>query len=212
VVAQEKFKEKMDAERAERDRIYQERREAARNERKKDKIAARRNPHSKEIDVCSVLIRYLKDKVLMNKRDEEERMRRDQRAAEFNPLTCAPEGFKLAKPSVDEICVGTKKVSKKKKDKEKERAKAAAVATGVTEEKKSSGMSHPAEKLRLFKLLNIESPNSSAECEKAIAEITTKQKEYESHIVVGAVEVSSSEEDNEEAEVAAEETPVAAAE
>lgn len=210
-VAQEQFKVKMDAERAERDRIYKERREAARNERKKDKIAARRNPHAKEIDVCSVLIRYLKDKVLMNKRDEEERQRRDQRAAEFNPLTCAPEGLKLAKVSVEEICVGAKKkTSKNKKDKEKAKAAAAAAATGASEEKKSSGMSHPAEKLRLFKLLSIDAPNSSAECEKVISEIDAKQKDFESRIVVGAIDVSSSEEDNEEEAVAAEETPVAA--
>ena len=196
-VAQQKFKEKMDAERAERDRIYNERREAARNERKKDKIALRRNPHAKEIDVCSVLTRYLKDKVLMNKRDEEERLRRDQRTAEFNPLTCAPEGFKLAKPTIEEICVGPKKTSKKKKDKEKERAKAAAVATGEAE-KKPTGMTHPAEKARLFVLLGVAAPSSTAECEKAIAEISAKQKEFESHIISGPVDVSSSEEDVEE--------------
>lgn len=210
VVAQQKYTEKIEAEREERQRKYRERQQALRNERKKDKIAKRRNPFVKEIEVCSTLIHYLKDKEVMYKKSEEERKRRKEAEA-FNPTADAPQGTILLKPKFDEICLGTKK-SKSKKEKEKAKAKeaAAAAAPVVTKETNEPvrAIQHSHEKLRFFDIVGVSAPSSIAEFQIAIASLQAKQKEYESHIKTGDIEVSSSEDEAE----AEEETPVVNAE
>eukprot|EP00744_Colponema_vietnamica_P006771 GILI01009816.1.p1 GENE.GILI01009816.1~~GILI01009816.1.p1 ORF type:complete len:479 (+),score=132.93 GILI01009816.1:28-1464(+) len=204
IVAQKKYTEKIEAEREERNRKWRERQEALRNERKKEKIAKRRNPYVKEIEVCTSLIQYLKDKSVMQQKSEEERKRRRE-AENFNPNE-APQGTVLLKPKFDEICLGVKK-SKSKKDKEKAKAKEAAesaTSAVVAEADNDRSVQHSQDKRRLFDIVGVEAPISINAFSAAIASIQAKQKEYESHIQTGNVDVSSSEDEAEEQTVAVE--------
>lgn len=204
VVAQQKYTEKIEAEREERQRKYRERQQALRNERKKDKIAKRRNPYVKEIEVCSTLIQYLKDKSIMHQKSEEERKRRKE-AENFDPTVSAPTGTVLLKPKFDEICLGTKK-SKSKKDKEKAKAKEASAAAVVTKDDSEStrAVQHSHDKHRLFDAVGVVAPTSIADFTSTIASLQAKQKEFESHIKTGDIDVSSSEDEAEEEQAVAE--------
>eukprot|EP00758_Cryptobia_borreli_P006092 Tbor_TRINITY_DN5079_c0_g2::TRINITY_DN5079_c0_g2_i1::g.14301::m.14301 len=185
-------KKKVEEQRAENERKWKERQDAKRLERKKEKIAKRRNPFEAHISTSALLIRYLKDKQIMVKRGVEERERR-AREANFNPEAGAPTGFVLLKPKLEDPVVPKKK-SAKKKEKEKEKSK----ANSAEKDKKTSTevVTHSVEKERQFALVSVEPPTALEHFEPTIAELQRKVKEYESHITTVDDVSSSDDEDN----------------
>lgn len=177
-----KYAEKMDAERKERDRRRNEYMNAEKIARKQVRASKRQNPYESQIGASSTLVRYLRDRIVMSQRDEEERKRRVAMAS-FDPTASAPSGFALAAPI---------ELPKQKKAK----------AT-KSEEKTERTIQHNEEKKRLFALVDVPAPATLSEVEKTIELLKKKQAEYESHIKTGDLVLSSDDEEEEEKEGAA---------
>lgn len=169
-----KYGEKMEAERKERDRRRNEYLNAEKIARKKARAMKRQNPHESQIGACSTLVRYLRDRMLMSQRDEDER-KRSAAMATFDPSMSAPAGFTLAAP-LD--------LPKQKKSK-----------TPKTETKTERPIHHNDEKKRLFDMVDVAPPASLADVEKAIEQLKKKQAEFESHIKSGELVLSSDDEE-----------------
>ena len=179
--ARVKFAEKIEAERKERQRRYDELRNAEKIARKKARALKRMNPHEAEIGATQTLIGYLKDRLLMSKRDEEDRKRRAALST-FDPVASAPTGFALAAPVVLPKKGGNKAGGNK----------------GADTTAKPIAIQHNSEKLRLFATVGVTAPMQLADVEKALEELQAKKQEFESHIKSGELELSS--DDDEEAE------------
>jgi len=182
--ARVKYTEKIEAERKERQRRYDEYRNAEKIARKKTRALKRQNPHEAEIGAAQTLIGYLKDRLLMSKRDEEDRKRRAALST-FDPLASAPSGFALAAPVVLPKAKGKPKA----------------------DVSKPISIQHNAEKLRLFAAVGVAAPMQLSDVEKAIEQLQAKKQEYEAEIKTGDLELSS--DDEEEQEVAEEEEATA---
>jgi chromosome segregation ATPase len=172
-----KYGEKMDAERKERDRRRNEYMNAEKIARKQARATKRQNPHENQIGACSTLVRYLRDRIVMSQRDEEERKRRVAMAS-FDPSASAPSGFALAAPI---------ELPKKKSK----------AAPPKADEKSERTVSHNEEKKRLFEFVGVAAPASLSEVEKTIDQLKKKQAEFESHIKTGDLVLSSDDEEEE---------------
>lgn len=177
--ARVKFAEKVEAERKERQRRYDELRNAEKIARKKARALKRMNPHEAEIGATQTLIGYLKDRLLMSKRDEEDRKRRAALST-FDPVASAPTGFALVAP------VALPK------------AKGGKGGKAVDATPKPVAIQHNAEKLRLFATVGVTAPMQLADIEKALEELQAKKQEFESHIKNGELELSSDEDEEQE--------------
>lgn len=179
--AQKKYAEKVEAERKEREMRWMERQNAEKIARKKARALKRQNPHELEINACTTLIHYLKDRLHMSQRDEEDRKRRAA-MANFDAAASAPSGFALAEPLVP---------AKSKK------ASAKPDKTNKVPESKERLVHHSEDKQQLFKRVNVEAPSSIAAIEKAIEQLRSRQVEFESHIKAGELALSSDDETEE---------------
>lgn len=181
-----KYAEKIEAERKERQRQWLERQNADKIARKKARALKRQNPYESEIHTVTTLISYLKDRLVMSQRDEEDRKRRAAMAT-FDPAASAPKGF---------VLTGDVALPK---------SKAAKPTKAATEASKERPVNHTEEKNRQFGLIGIAVPKTIGAIEGTIAALKAKQAEYESHIKSGEIELSSDDEEEEEKnEVAAE--------
>ncbi|PBJ81141.1 nuclear segregation protein [Trypanosoma cruzi cruzi] len=77
---------------------------------------------------------------------------------------------------------------------------------------KNRVLQHPEDKIRLFQLINEEPPVALSAIDGAVETIRSKQKEYESHIKTGELELSSDDEEEEEEQPQEEEDTAAATE
>lgn len=217
-VAQQKFREKIEAERKEREARWAERERQRKLERKKARAAKKLNPFETEIAACATLIAYLDDRKKMMQRDKE-RAEIAKKVAAFDPKASAPKGTVLktdeddwlfsdrtgkaaAKPA-KKPAAPAEKAPAEKKD------KPSAVAGG------DKYMQHSAEKHKMFELTKTEVPLTVAAIDATIKVLREKKKEYESHIKTDAdIEAMTTSEDEEEevAEApAADAAPAAAA-
>lgn len=189
VEAMKKYSEKVEAERAERQKRWLERQNAEKIARKKARALKRQNPHEAEINACITLIRYLKDRKDMTKRDEEDRERRAKMAT-FDPAATAPSGFVLAAPIV--LPKGGKAKAPK------------------GEAPKDRMIQHTEAKIELFKVAGVEAPLSLSAIDNAVAALKAKQTDFEAKIKAGELVLSSDDDEEQEegaapAEAAAEE-------
>jgi len=212
VVAQEKFNEKIKAEREERERVWKEREAARKRERRLARAAKKLNPHKVEIDVCATLINYLEQKVKIHAREVEEAEKRKKLAA-FDAAAAAPKGAVVAKGGDDDWLFAdrtgkaAKKPAKKPEPKEKKPAQQAEVA----KDSKKKQMHHSSEKQNQFQMVKVDAPTTYGAVDETVAKLKAQKKEFESKIVLNPddVDVTSSDEEAEAAEAADDETQVA---
>ncbi|RNF07721.1 lipoprotein, type 6 [Trypanosoma conorhini] len=189
--ARAKYLVKMEEERKERHRRYLERKNAAKFEEKRSRALRRQNPYEVEIDACKTLVRYLQEHKVMVKREEEE-LARKQAAAAFDPSKFLPEGAVLLNDgkrisAPQKGAPGGKNKMQRAQKSKPEKAPA-----------KPRVLQHPEDKCHLFHLVNEEPPTALAAIDTAVEKLRAKQKEYESHIKTGELELSSDEEEDEE--------------
>jgi hypothetical protein len=189
-VARQKYTEKIEAERKERQRRYLERINAEKIAAKKARAAKRQNPFEAEINAINILVGYLKDRLYMARRDDEDRQKRAS-AATFDPSAYAPAGCIVVAPDVVQSVSKQKRLSKPAK----------------TEAPRERHIQHNEEKLRLFAKVEVEAPMSLTAIEGTIEQLKSKKAEFESHIKPGELVLSSDEEaDDENDEAQAPET------
>ncbi|KAF5225747.1 putative nuclear segregation protein [Trypanosoma cruzi] len=202
--ARAKYIAKMEEERKERRRRYLERKNAAKIEAKRARALRRQNPYEAEIDACKTLLRYMQDQKVMVQREEVE-LARKRAAATFDPTNFLPEGAVLLNDGkkFSEPHKAAPGGKSKTKQNQKQKSESAPPKNRV--------LQHPEDKIRLFQLINEEPPVALSAIDGAMETIRSKQKEYESHIKTGELELSSDDEEEEEEQPQEEEETAAAA-
>lgn len=198
--ARVKYFERLEQQREQRRKEYEERRNAHKIAAKRTRAAQRQNPYVMEISACTTLVQYLKQKKMMVQRDEEERKRREA-AAHFDPSQVAPAGCVVlneSKWSDKPLSKAAKKQQKQQQQKPKTSASKPAPAPAA-DEQKDRMLQHPEDKIRLFQMIEMEPALSLATIDDKIAQLEALKGKYESHIQTGDLVLSSGE-DEEEAE------------
>lgn len=190
--AKAKYTIKAEAERIDREKRWKERNDFANQERKRVRAIKRQNPHETEINACSTLVRYLQDRLTMVKRDDEERKRRIA-ATTFDPTACAPPGAVFVANDTVPLAKKTSAAAKR--------------PTSAAKEVEKRVIQHGQEKIRLFELVKIEAPITLGAINDCVTALKNKQKEFEAFIKGGDMELSSDEEEVEDAAAAATAAP-----
>ena len=205
IEAQQKYADKIAAERAEREREWKAKEEARKLERRRARAAKKVNPHKVEIEICGTLIAYLEQKVKFHQREEEEARKRKELAT-FDPTAF---GTVLGAQNNDEWLFGdrTKKTKPAAKKAEKP---AAPAANEVAKDQQKKQVHHSADKTAAFAQVQIEAPATYGAIAATVKLLQEKKKTFESKIVLNPddVDVTTSE-DEAEAEVADDSTVVA---
>ncbi|CAJ1011124.1 hypothetical protein Q4I28_006437 [Leishmania naiffi] len=191
--ARKKYFAQLEQQREQRRKEYEERRNAHKIEAKRARASQRQNPYSTEIDACSTLILYLKQKMMMARQDAEDRQRREA-AAHFDPSVMAPAGCVLLNAGKWANNVPrSKTASKQQKQPQKTKKEALAPSNG-----NARFLQHPEEKIRLFQLINVEPELTLATIDDKIHHIEALMKKYEAHIQTGELVLSSGDDEEEE--------------
>ncbi|GET91330.1 hypothetical protein, conserved [Leishmania tarentolae] len=197
--ARKKYFENLEQQREKRRKEYEERRNAHKIAAKRERAAKRQNPYAAEISACSTLIEYLKHKRMMVQVDEEDRRRREA-AAHFDPSQMAPAGcvvVSASKWSENKPLGKTAKKQQKQQLKQKEKTPTTKPST-IGNEQKERALQHPEEKIRLFRMIEVDPVFSLTTIDDTIRRIETLKNQYESQIQPGELVLSSG--DDEEGE------------
>lgn len=210
IVAQEKFNEKIKAEREERERVWKEREATRKRERRLTRAAKKLNPHKVEIEVCATLVNYLEQKVKIHAREVEEAEKRKKLAA-FDASAAAPKGAVVAKAGDDDWLFSDRTGKAAKKQPAKKPVEKKAAPAEVAKDSKKKQMHHSSEKQNQFQMVKVDAPTTYGAVEETVTKLKAQKKEFESKIVLNPddVDITSSDEEADAEAAADDETQVA---
>lgn len=158
IIAKADYNAKLQAQEEAKAQEGAEEKEHQKQEAKRSRALQRQNPHAEQIHACEVLLKYLHEKEQKYLRDLEQEKKKIA-ILSFNPYEAVPEGCSI-------VNEGT----------------AASASTKKVQAPRKFVIRHTADKMLLFKSIDvaaISDPNNFSSC---IDEIRSKKQEFESHI------------------------------